>query len=38
MLPAAAVTYSHLYEQHGLPVQEKMKRKTNIAPEHKNEK
>jgi len=38
MLPAAAVTYSHLYEQHGLPVQEHMKRKTTIAPEHKNEK
>jgi len=38
MLPAAAVTYSHLYEQRGLPVQEQIKRKTSIAPEHKNEK
>ena len=38
MVPAAAVTYSPLYEQHGVPIQEQMKRNTNIAPEHKNEK
>jgi len=31
-------SYACLYEQHGLPIQEQMKRKTNVTLEHKNEK